>query len=51
MSVSPGYREASVTKAAVAGEVRVDALVNMSQMAFPDEHAEHHPEPAAAALA
>src|SRR5262245_28329824 len=32
MSVSPGYLEASVTMAAVAREVGVDALVNMSQM-------------------
>jgi uncharacterized protein YbjT (DUF2867 family) len=32
MSVSPGYLEASVTMAAVAREVGLDALVNMSQM-------------------
>jgi uncharacterized protein YbjT (DUF2867 family) len=32
MSVSPGYLEATMTMAAVAREVRVDALVNMSQM-------------------
>jgi len=32
MSVSPNYLEATVTMAAVAGEVGVDALVNMSQM-------------------
>jgi NAD(P)H dehydrogenase (quinone) len=32
MSVSAGYLEASVTMAAVAREVRVNALVNMSQM-------------------
>ena len=32
MSVSAGYLEASVTMATVAREVRVDALVNMSQM-------------------
>jgi uncharacterized protein YbjT (DUF2867 family) len=32
MSVSPGYLEATVTVAAVAREVGVDALVNMSQM-------------------
>jgi NAD(P)H dehydrogenase (quinone) len=32
MSVSAGYLEASVTMAAVAREVRVDALVNISQM-------------------
>ncbi|HTO73369.1 MAG TPA: NAD(P)H-binding protein, partial [Gemmatimonadales bacterium] len=32
MSVSPGYLEASVTMAAVARAVGVDALVNMSQM-------------------
>src|SRR5882757_5192757 len=32
MSVSPGYLEASVTMAAVAREVGVKALVNMSQM-------------------
>ena len=32
MSVSPAYLEASVTMAAVARELTVDALVNMSQM-------------------
>jgi uncharacterized protein YbjT (DUF2867 family) len=32
MSVSPGYLEATVTMAAVAREIGVDALVNMSQM-------------------
>jgi uncharacterized protein YbjT (DUF2867 family) len=32
MSVSPGYLEATVTMAAAAREVGVDALVNMSQM-------------------
>ena len=32
MSVSPGYLEATVTMAAVAREVGVDALVNISQM-------------------
>jgi uncharacterized protein YbjT (DUF2867 family) len=32
MSVSPSYLEATVTMAAVAREVAVDALVNMSQM-------------------
>ena len=32
MSVSDGYLEASVTMAAVAREVGVDAMVNMSQM-------------------
>jgi NAD(P)H dehydrogenase (quinone) len=32
MSVSPGYLEASVTMAAVAREVGVEALINMSQM-------------------
>jgi uncharacterized protein YbjT (DUF2867 family) len=32
MSVSAGYLEASVTMAAVAREIGVDALVNMSQM-------------------
>jgi uncharacterized protein YbjT (DUF2867 family) len=32
MSVSPGYLEATVTMAAVAREVEVNALVNMSQM-------------------
>jgi uncharacterized protein YbjT (DUF2867 family) len=32
MSVSPGYLEATVTMAAVAREVGVDAIVNMSQM-------------------
>ena len=31
MSVSPGYLTASVTMPAVAREVGVDALVNMSQ--------------------
>ena len=31
MSVSPSYLEAAVTMAAVAREVGVDALVNMSQ--------------------
>src|SRR5579883_606383 len=32
MSVSPGYLEATVTMAAVARELGVDALINMSQM-------------------
>jgi uncharacterized protein YbjT (DUF2867 family) len=32
MSVSPGYLEATVTMAAVARDIGVDALVNMSQM-------------------
>ena len=32
MSVSAGYLTATVTKAAVARDVGVDALVNMSQM-------------------
>src|ERR1700675_3297361 len=32
MSVSPGYLQATVTMAAVAREVGVNALVNMSQM-------------------
>jgi uncharacterized protein YbjT (DUF2867 family) len=32
MSVSPGYLEATVTMAAVAREVGIDALVNISQM-------------------
>ena len=32
MSVSPGYLEATITMAAVARELGVDALVNMSQM-------------------
>jgi hypothetical protein len=32
MPVSPGYLEATVTMAAVAREVEVDVLVNMSQM-------------------
>jgi len=32
LSVSPGYLEATVTMAAVAREVGIDALVNMSQM-------------------
>ena len=50
MSVSAGYLEATVTMAAVAREVGVDALVNMSQMTVSaDEHPEHHPEPSAAA--
>src|SRR5262247_2336321 len=34
MSVSAGYLEATVTMAAVAREVGVDALVNMSQMSI-----------------
>jgi hypothetical protein len=33
MSVSRGYLTATATMAAVAGEVGVDALVNMSRMA------------------
>src|SRR5216110_2561271 len=32
MSVSPGYLEATVTMAAVARELGIEALVNMSQM-------------------
>ena len=50
MSVSAGYLEATVTMAAVAREVGVDALVNMSQMTVSQMSIQqHHPEPSAAA--
>src|SRR5215475_12425310 len=41
MSVSPGYLEASVTMAAVAREIGVDALVNMSQMTVSQMSLQH----------
>jgi uncharacterized protein YbjT (DUF2867 family) len=41
MSVSAGYLEASVTMAAVAREVRVDALVNISQMTVSEMSIQH----------
>ena len=42
MSVSAGYLEATVTMAAVAREIGVDALVNMSQVTgLADEHSAH----------
>jgi uncharacterized protein YbjT (DUF2867 family) len=41
MSVSAGYLEATVTMAAVAREVHVDALVNMSQMTVSQMSLEH----------
>lgn len=44
MSVSPGYLEATVTMAAVAREVGLDALVNMSQMTV-SEMDIHHTTP------
>jgi uncharacterized protein YbjT (DUF2867 family) len=44
MSVSPGYLEATVTMAAVARAVGVDALVNMSQMTV-SEMDIHHTTP------
>jgi uncharacterized protein YbjT (DUF2867 family) len=44
MSVSPGYLEATVTMAAVAREVGVDALVNMSQMTV-SQMSIHHTTP------
>src|SRR3954465_724286 len=44
MSVSAGYLEATVTMAAVAREVGVDALVNMSQMTV-SEMDVHHTTP------
>ena len=44
MSVSAGYLEATVTMAAVAREVGVDALVNMSQMTV-SEMDIHHTTP------
>src|SRR6266545_1874506 len=41
MSVSSGYLEATVTMAAVAREVGVDALVNMSQMTVSQMSIQH----------
>jgi uncharacterized protein YbjT (DUF2867 family) len=41
MSLSPGYLEASVTMAAVACEVGVNALVNMSQMTVSQMSIQH----------
>jgi NAD(P)H dehydrogenase (quinone) len=41
MSVSAGYLEATVTMAAVAREVGVDALVNMSQMTVSEMSIQH----------
>jgi uncharacterized protein YbjT (DUF2867 family) len=41
MSVSPGYLEASVTMGAVAREIGVDALVNMSQMTVSQMSLQH----------
>jgi len=41
MSVSPGYLEATVTMAAVAREVGVNALVNMSQMTVSQMSIQH----------
>src|SRR5215218_8959588 len=41
MSVSAGYLEATVTMAAVAREVGVDALVNMSQMTVSQMSLQH----------
>src|SRR3954464_10832783 len=41
MSVSPGYLEATVTMAAVAREVGVHALVNMSQMTVSQMSLQH----------
>jgi len=41
MSVSPGYLEATVTMAAVAREVGVEALVNMSQMTVSQMSIQH----------
>lgn len=41
MSVSPGYLEATVTVAAVARELGVDALVNMSQMTVSEMDVRH----------
>ena len=50
MSVSAGYLEAALTMAAVAREVGVSALVNMSQMTVSQMSIqEHDPEPSAAA--
>jgi NAD(P)H dehydrogenase (quinone) len=52
MSVSPGYLEATVTMAAVAREVVVDALVNMSQMTVSQMNIQNTtPSPQPAALA
>ena len=44
MSVSPGYLEASVTMAAAAREVGVEAVVNMSQMTV-SQMSIHHTTP------
>src|SRR5262249_2344348 len=41
MSVSAGYLEASVTMAAVAREVGIDALVNISQMTVSEMSIQH----------
>src|SRR5262245_60742683 len=41
MSVSPGYLEATVTMAAVARDVGVEALVNMSQMTVSQMSLQH----------
>src|SRR3984957_9740588 len=41
MSVSDGYLEATVTMAAVAREIGVDALVNMSQMTVSQMSIQH----------
>src|SRR4051812_2094693 len=41
MSVSAGYLEATVTMAAVARELGVDALVNMSQMTVSQMNLQH----------
>jgi NAD(P)H dehydrogenase (quinone) len=50
MSVSAAYLEATVTMAAVARDIGVDALVNISQIdGLADEHPEQHAEPSAAA--
>ena len=50
MSVSAGYLEATVTMAAVAREVGVDALVNMSQMTVSQMSIQNTtPSPSAAA--
>src|SRR5215217_6939097 len=41
MSVSPGYLEATVIMAAVARELGIDALVNMSQMTVSQMSLQH----------
>src|SRR3954463_11992678 len=41
MSVSPGYLEATVTMAAVARELGIEALVNMSQMTVSEMDVRH----------